>query len=316
MAALGELVQEASRRTWTKARNAVSLPGLHFHDLRHGGGLRPLQGTCASDRGQEKAARRACLMLKKSIAPGTMWRCCRSAWIRGCPQISANLRELPPNRAPDGHAGYAVPRSSGERWPDLLGDRTNHGRRPPTLAPAVTPHRRRRGGHLRRPPRLLGGKPTQSADAQRPSTGSGAAAISGLPSACQVGDYLLVTDWSDLTSDNLPSPARPLPLSRLWLRAGLLVERGRAYFQVTAHRAARHRALNTVDAVASQALEAFRCVCRRRPVLPVNGQRRVTCVLRADEEVEVLLPDLDLGAAASRPEVPDGRNWQARPARP
>ena len=136
------------------------------------------------------------------------------------------------------------------------------------------------GGH---PAFSVASRP-RALDAQRPSTGSGAAAISGLPSACQVGDYPLVTDWSDLTSDNLPSPARSLPLSRLWLRAGLLVERGRAYFQVTAHRAARHRALNTVDAVASQALEAFRSVRRRRPVLPINGQRRVTCVLHADEE--------------------------------
>src|ERR1700733_7339132 len=102
-------------------------------------------------------------------------------------------------------------------------------------------------------------------------------------------------------------PQRSPPLSRLWLRAGLRVEGGRARLQVAAHRAARHRALNTVDAVAFQALEAFRRVRRRRPVLSINGQRGVTCVLHADEEVKVLLPDLDLGAAASRPEVPDGR---------
>jgi integrase len=25
------------RRTWTRARNAVALPDLHFHDLRHTG---------------------------------------------------------------------------------------------------------------------------------------------------------------------------------------------------------------------------------------------------------------------------------------
>ena len=116
-----------------------------------------------------------------------------------------------------------------------------------------------------------------------------------------------MTDWPGLNGDNVSSPQRPPPLSRLWLHAGFLVERGRAGVQVTAHRAARHRALNTVGGVAPQALEAFRCVCRQRPVLPINGQRGVTCVFHADEEVEVLLPDLDLGAAASRPEVPDGR---------
>src|ERR1700733_3075075 len=59
--------------------------------------------------------------------------------------------------------------------------------------------------------------PTQRAHhAQRPSAGSGAAAslsagiddaLAASPSACQIGDYPLVTDWPDLPRDNVPSPA-------------------------------------------------------------------------------------------------------------
>lgn len=33
----GRLRHSTFRRIWTKARNAVGLPGLHFHDLRHTG---------------------------------------------------------------------------------------------------------------------------------------------------------------------------------------------------------------------------------------------------------------------------------------
>ena len=33
----GRLRRSTFRRTWTKARSAVSLPDLHFHDLRHTG---------------------------------------------------------------------------------------------------------------------------------------------------------------------------------------------------------------------------------------------------------------------------------------
>lgn len=33
----GRLRRSTFRRTWTRARNAVGLPDLHFHDLRHTG---------------------------------------------------------------------------------------------------------------------------------------------------------------------------------------------------------------------------------------------------------------------------------------
>jgi integrase len=41
----GRLRRSTFRRTWTKARNAVGLPDLHFHDLRHTGNTIAGQGA-------------------------------------------------------------------------------------------------------------------------------------------------------------------------------------------------------------------------------------------------------------------------------
>jgi hypothetical protein len=111
----GRLRRSTFRRTWTKARSAVSLPDLHFHDLRHTGNTMAAgQGASLRELMERMGLSARGPRSSTSTPPRSETRPSRRAWASCCGRPGARRRRpgeraRSSDRARNGHAAGNAP---------------------------------------------------------------------------------------------------------------------------------------------------------------------------------------------------------------
>jgi integrase len=125
----GRLRRSTFRRTWTKAREAVGLPDLHFHDLRHTGNTMAAgQGASLRElmeRMGHSSARAA--LIRQYTPPRSATRRSRRAWASCCGRRGGRPgktgeRARSCHRARNGHAAGNAPREDHLETDDHVSD--------------------------------------------------------------------------------------------------------------------------------------------------------------------------------------------------